>query len=159
MFEQEFTLYPQCIVHDFESILTLLNEHVKRDVTCFPRHKPVSVNVHDTLSKEPVYLVNENPQLSIERSIKALTEKEQAIVADIFKLFQGKCNSSIKNGNNNLNVRLQYFLKEITLKESCDCNENVFVGKENNIYIFLTISKFKYLDMKSYIGSGLRYDV
>ena len=96
MFEQEFTLYPQCIVHDFESILTLLNEHVKRDVTCFPRHKPISVNVHDTLSKEPVYLVNENPQLSIERSIKALTEKEQAIVADISNSSRGSATAVSK---------------------------------------------------------------
>ena len=57
-FEKELTPYPQFIVYDFEAILALLNEHPTDDLTYLSRHIPISVAVHDTLSKGPVYLVD-----------------------------------------------------------------------------------------------------
>ena len=59
-FEQKFTPYPHFIMYDFEAILIPLNEHPTDDLTYLSRHIPVSVGIHDTLSKEPVYLVDEN---------------------------------------------------------------------------------------------------
>ena len=41
--------------------------------------------MQDTLSKEPVYLVDENPNRLIERFIEVLTEKQEAIAADVLK--------------------------------------------------------------------------
>ena len=38
------------------------------------------------------------------------------------------------------------------------CNEDVFAAKKENDYMFLTTSKFKFLDVKNYIGPGLSYD-
>ena len=58
--------FPHFIVYDFESILAPLNEHPTDDLTCLSRHIPISVAVHDTLSKEPAYLVCENPRPLIE---------------------------------------------------------------------------------------------
>ena len=82
-FEKEFTPYPHFIVYDFEAILAPLNEHPTDDLTYLSRHKPISVAIHDILSKGPVYLVDENPERLIERFIKVLTEKQEAIVEDI----------------------------------------------------------------------------
>ena len=65
-FEKKFTPYPHFIVYDFEVILALLNEHPRDDLTYLSRHIPVSVAIHDTLSKQPVYLVNEKPECLIE---------------------------------------------------------------------------------------------
>ena len=83
--KKKFTPYPQFIVSDFEAILAPLNEHPTDDLTYLSRHIPISVAVHDTLSKEPVYLVDENPKPSIDWFIKALTEKHEAIAADVLK--------------------------------------------------------------------------
>ena len=65
-FEKEFTPYPHFIVHDFVAILVPLNEHLTDDLTYSSRHIPISVAVYDTLSKEPVYLVDENRERLIE---------------------------------------------------------------------------------------------
>ena len=82
--KKKFTPYPQFIVSDFKAILAPLNEHPTDDLTYLSRHIPISVAVHDTLSKEPVYLVDENPEGLIERFIEILTEKQEAIAADVF---------------------------------------------------------------------------
>ena len=84
-FEKEFRPYPHFIVYDFEAILAPLNEHPADVLTYLSSHIPISVAVHDTLSKESLYLVDENPQRLIERVIKVLTEKQEAIAADALK--------------------------------------------------------------------------
>ena len=80
--EKEFMPYPHFIVYDFEEILAPLNEHPTDDLTYLSRHIPISVAVHDTLSKEPVYLVDENPKRLIRRFIEVLTEKQEAVAED-----------------------------------------------------------------------------
>ena len=60
-----------------------LNEHTTDDLTYLSSHLPISIAVHDTLSKEPVYLVDEKPKRLIERFIKVLTEKQETIAADV----------------------------------------------------------------------------
>ena len=49
--EKEFTPYPLFIVYDFEAILAPLNEQPTDDLTYLSMHIPISVAVHDTLSK------------------------------------------------------------------------------------------------------------
>ena len=65
--------------------LAPLNKHPTDDLTYLSRHIPISVVVHDTLSKEPAYLVDENPEGLIERFIEVLVEKQEVIVADALK--------------------------------------------------------------------------
>ena len=64
--QKKFTPYPHFIVYDFEAILAPLNEHPTGDLTYLSSHIPMSVAVNDTLSKEPVYLVDKNPKRLIE---------------------------------------------------------------------------------------------
>ena len=59
-------------MYDFEAILAPINEHPTDNLTYLSRHIPISVVIHDTLSKEPVYLVDENPGNLIERFTEAL---------------------------------------------------------------------------------------
>ena len=73
-FEKEFTPYPHFIVYDFEAILAPRNEHPTDDLAYLSRHIPISVAVHDRLGKEPVYLVDENPEHLIKQFIEVLTE-------------------------------------------------------------------------------------
>ena len=60
--EKKFTPYPHFIVYDLEARLVPLNEHPADDLTYLSRHIEISVAVHDTLSKEPVFLVHKNPE-------------------------------------------------------------------------------------------------
>ena len=77
--------YPYFIVYNFEAILASLNEHPTDDLMYLPRHKPISVAIHDTLSNKPLYLSDENPKRLVQRFIKVLTEKQEAIFADVLK--------------------------------------------------------------------------
>ena len=72
-------------MYDFEAILAPLNEHPTDDLTYLSRHIPITVAIHDTLSKEPVYLVDGNPEHLFERFIEVLTGKQETIAADVVK--------------------------------------------------------------------------
>ena len=74
-------------MHHLEAILAPLNEHPTDDLTYLSRHIPISVAVHDTLSEDPVYLVDENLERFIERFIEILTEKQQPIAVDVLKQY------------------------------------------------------------------------
>ena len=52
----------------------------------------------------------------------------------------------------------KYLAKRISFNKEYDCNEDVFVAKKGNNYMFLTTSKFKFLDVKNYIGPWLIYN-
>ena len=69
----------------FWGILALLNEHPTDDLTYLSSHIPISIAVHDTFSKEPVYLVDKKPGHLIKQFIEVLTEKQEAIAADVLK--------------------------------------------------------------------------
>ena len=52
----------------------------------------------------------------------------------------------------------EYFEKKISYNKEDECSEDVFGAKKENNYMFLTTSKFKFLDVKNYVVSGLSYD-
>ena len=141
-FEKEFTPYPHFIVYDFEAILAPLNEHPTEDLTYLSRHTPVSVTIHDTLRKDPVYLVDENPERLTERFIKVLTEKQEAIVVDVLKRHpypsdfemllvevQKQWNQWVNqvpvigfnSGIYDINMVKKYFVKEISYNKEGEC--------------------------------------
>ena len=49
-------------------------------------------------------------------------------------------------------------MKEISYNKEDECNETAFAAKRENDYMFLSTSKFKFLDVKNYIGPSLCYD-
>ena len=72
-------------MYDFEAILALLNEHPTDDLTYLSKYISIRVPIHDTLSKERVYLVDENPERLIKLFIEVLKEKQEAVVVDVLK--------------------------------------------------------------------------
>ena len=62
------------------------------------------------------------------------------------------------SGKYDLNMVKEYFVKKISYNKEDGCNEDVFAANKENDYMFLTTSKFKFLDVKNYIGPGLSYD-
>ena len=62
------------------------------------------------------------------------------------------------SGKYDLNMAKKYFVQNISHSKEGECNKDVFAAKKENDYMFLTIPKLKYLDVKNYIGPGLSYD-
>ena len=162
--------------------LAPLNKHPTDDLTYLSRHIPISVVVHDTLSKEPVYLVDENPEGLIERFIEVLVEKQEVIVADALKQHPHPSDFQMveqwrkmkeqwrrwvnqvpvigfNSGKYDLNMVKEYFVIKISYNKDDKCNEDEFAAKKENDYMFLNNPKFKFLDVKNYIGPGFSYDV
>ena len=165
-------------LYDFEAIWALLNVQPTDDLTYLSSHIPISVAVQDTLSKEPVYLVDKNPKRLIKRFIEVLTEKQEAIAADAlrqhpypsdFQMLPGEVQKQwrqwvnqvsvidFNTGKFDLNMVKEYFVKKISYSKEDECNEDMFAAKKN-VNMFLTTPKFKLLDVKNYIGPGLSYD-
>ena len=131
------------------------------------------------MSKEPIYLDDENPEHLIERFIGVLTGKQEAIAADVlkqhpypsdFQMLPGELKEQwrqwvnqvpvigFNSGKYDINMVKEYFVREISYNEEDECNEDVFAAKKDNDYMFLTTPKFKFSDVKNYIGPGLSYD-
>ena len=181
-FEKEFTPYPHFIVYDFEVIFAPLNEHHTDDLTYLSGHIPISIAVHDTLSEEreeePVYLVDKNPERLTERFIE-VTEKQEAIAANVlkqrpypsdFQMLPGEVKEQwrqwvnqvpvigFNGGKYDLNMVKEYFVKKISYNKEDECNEDVIAAKKENDYMFLTTPKFKFSEVKNYVGPGLSLD-
>ena len=122
-------------MYDFEAILAPLNEHRTDDLTYLSRDIPISVAVHDTFNKEPVYLVDENPKRLIKRFIEVLTRKQEEIAAvalkqhpypSDFQMLPGEVQKKwrqwvnqfpvigFNSGKYDLNMVKEYFVKKIS---------------------------------------------
>ena len=109
----------------------------------------------------------------------ALSKKPDAIVKDVetkypypsdFVMLPKKVKESwrewvnqvpvvgFNSGKYDMNIIKEYFVKRISFDEKKDAHEDVFAAKEGNGYMFITTSRFKFLDVKNYIGPGLSYD-
>ena len=179
-FEKEFRQYPHFIVYDWEAIQKPLNEQPTDDLTYIAKHVPVSVAICDTLSGEPVYLVDKDPEKLVQKFMGALSKKRDAIVKDVetkypypsdFVMLPKKVKESwrewvnqvpvvgFNSGKYDMYMIKEYFVKRISFdEEKKDAHEDVFAAKKDNGYMFITTSRFKFLDVKNYIGLGLSYD-
>ena len=144
-------------MYDFKAISAPLNEHPTDDLTHLSRYIPISVAIDDTLSKEPVYLVDENPKRLIKRFIEVLTEKQEAIAADAlrqhpypsdFQMLPGEVQKQwrqwvnqvpvigFNGGKYDLNMVKAYFVKKVSCNKEDECNEDMFAAKKENDYMF-----------------------
>ena len=115
----------------------------------------------------------------IERFVEVLTEKQEEIAADVlkqhpypsdFQMLPDEAKKQLKqwvnqvpvigfnSGKHDLNTVKEYLVKEISYNKDDKCNEDVFAAKKENDYMFLSTSKFKFLDVKNYIGPDINYD-
>ena len=62
------------------------------------------------------------------------------------------------SGKYDLNIAKAYFEKKISYNKEDECNEDVFAAKKENDYMSFTTSRFKFVNVKNYIGPDLSYD-
>ena len=82
---------------------------------------------------------------------------EESIPEGVPKQWEQWCNQvpvlGFNSGKYNINTIKEYFVKHLTEQEG-----EISVAKKENSYMFLTTSKFKFLDVLSYLTPGLSFD-
>ena len=144
-------------MYDFEAISGPLNEHSTDDLTYLSRHIPISVAVHDTLSKEPVYLVDKKPKRLIKRFIEVLTEEQEVIAAGVlkqhpypsdFQMLPGEVKEQwrqwvnqvpvigFNSGKYDLNMVKEYFVKNISRNKKDEDVVKTFLLQRKRVTIW-----------------------
>ena len=77
--EKKFVPYSYFIICDFEAILRLRNWHRTEDPTIDCSHIPVSVAINDSLTQEPIFIENRDPEQLIEEFVAELTQRQELI--------------------------------------------------------------------------------
>ena len=137
------------------------------------KHVSVSVGINGNHTYEPTFLVNSNPDELIKDFIndlqlrdKTIAEKvsstypmidEESILEAVRKQWEEWCNQvpvlGFNGGKYDINMIKEYFNKHLTEQEG-----EISVAEKENSYMFLTTSKFKFLDALSYLAAGLSFD-
>ena len=78
-FKKEFRPYPYFIVYDFEALHKKMHEPQTEELTITSRHVPVSVAINDNLTNEPVFIVNQDPEILIKSFVEDLEERQRKI--------------------------------------------------------------------------------
>ena len=185
-FKKKFRPHPYFIVYDFEAICKKIHEPQTEELTITAKHIPVSVAVNDNFTKKPSFIVDEDPENLVKRFVEDLLERQGKIAKEVKSLYnfpgceeEERCGQwvcvekvhlpkKVKNlwktwteqvpvfgfnsGRYDINMIKEYFVKN--LAEISD----VKVAKKENSYMFLSLPKFKFLDIKNYLAPGLSYD-
>ena len=173
--EKEFRPYPYFIVYDFEALHKKMDEIQTEELVITSRHVPVSVAINDNLTNEPVFIVDQDPGNLINSFIGELHARQRIIAEATESLYpqpesdddggeekkedhiwRGWVNQvpvfGFNSGRYDINMIKEYFVKNLTIIS------DVNVAKKENSYMFLSTSKFKFLDIKNYLAPGLSYD-
>ena len=168
-FQKEFRAYPHYIVFDFEALAEPMNQKQTDDLVYMSKHVPVSVAIHDSLSESPTFIEHEDPKMLVQLFVEELERRHALIVEEVNKIYprpddfdmlswkdQNAWNEwmnqvaviGFNSGKYDLNMIKQYFVERIAE----NINEKIKVAKKNNNYMFLTTPRFKFLDIKNFLG-------
>ena len=183
-FKVEFRPYPHYIVFDFEALLEALNECRTSDLTYTSSQKLISVAIHDSLMDEPSFIVHKNPKLLIGEFAAELELRQKLIVDDVkdsypkpddFDMLPYRVEKDwerwinqvpvigFNSGKYDLNLIIKYFVEELTKAEVVPLggalkHPEIFAARKENDYMFITTDKFKFLDIKNFLGGGMSYE-
>ena len=169
---------------DFEALLESLKECLTSDPTYTSSQKPISVAIHDRLTDEPFFIVHENPKLLIILFVAELQCRQKLTVKDVedsypkpddFDMLPDRVQKDrerwinqvpvigFNSGKYDLNLIKKYFVEELAKAEVTPLggalkHPEIFVACKENDYMFLTTDKFKFLDIKNFLGGGMSYD-
>ena len=173
-FRKEFRAYPHYIVFDFEALLEGMNQQQTKDLLYVSKHVPVSVAIHDSLSGSPTFIEHEDPKILVGLFVEELDRRRALIVKEVNELYprpddfdmlskgdQKGWNEWVNqvavmgfnSGKYDINMIKRYFVERIA--ENVD--EKIKVAKKDNNYMFLTTSKFKFIDIKNFLAPGMSY--
>ena len=178
-FKVQFRAYPHYVVFDFEALLEVLNDCRTSDLTYTLRQTPVSVAICDTLTRDPSFIVHEDPKELIRLFVEELKKRQKLIVEDVEEMYPKPDDFDMlpdtvqkewerwvnqvpvigfNSGKYDLNLIKRYFVEEIAKGDEENKAPEIFVARKDNNYMFLTTDKYKFLDIRNYLAPVLSYD-
>ena len=135
-------------------------------------HIPISIAINDSLTNEPIFIENCDPERLIEEFVAELTHRQEIISREVWNRYPMLDESSLpkqvrerwmnwvnqvpvfgfNSGKYDLNLVKEYFVRTLSIMN------DVTVTKKDNSYMFLMTPMFKFLDVKNYLAPGLSYD-
>ena len=132
----------------------------------------VSIAIDNSLTKEPVFIENRDPEALIKEFVEELTHRREIILREVWDKYLMIDESSLpkqvqerwmnwinqvpvlgfNGGKFDLNLVKEHFIK--TLSNTND----VAVAMKDNSYMFLMTPSFNFLDVKNYLAPRLSYD-
>ena len=82
-FHNKFVSYPHYIVSDFEAVLRRLNLGLTFDLKIDCSHIPISVAIDDSLTNEPMFVENQDPEHLIEEFVAELNRRQEIISREV----------------------------------------------------------------------------
>ena len=139
----------------FEAVLRRLNLGLTFDlkIDCF--HIPVSIAINDSLTNEPIFIENHDPEQLIEEFIAELNHRQENIFREVWNKYPVMDESSLPKvrerwikwvnqvpvfGFNSEKYDLN-LIKEYFIKTPSDMTD-ITVAKKDNSYMFLTTFMF-----------------
>ena len=83
-FCKKFRPYPYFIVYDFEAICQKINEKQTDELEITAKHIPVSVAINDNLTKEPSFIVEEDPKKLNKKFVVELLKRARQIEESVW---------------------------------------------------------------------------
>ena len=166
--------YPHTILYDFEAYGDNNQRKEPTDsLTIENAHVPISVNIGDTLEREPTHICERDPaeltrkfMEELERRGKNIRKQVRAeflpadlnlLPKDQRKKIEEWCNqvpvTGFNSGTYDLNLIKKYFAERLA-----DTTNKVRVAKNGNKIMFLLTSGFRFLDIINYLGPGTSYE-
>ena len=162
--QREFIPYPHYIIFHFEAVLRRLNLCLTFDLKIDCSDISISVAINDSLTNEPIFIENWDPERPKKEFVAELTHRQEIISREVWKMYTMIDEESLlkqvrerwinwvnqvpvfgcNSRKYDVNLVKEYFLR--TLSNMND----VTVVKRDNSYIFLTTLRFKFLDVKNY---------
>ena len=148
---REFVRYLHYIIYNFKVILKKKDLSVTYDLTMNSSHIPISIAINDSLTKEMIFIGNQNPEQLIEEFVAELVTQQEIVFDDVVKMYPMVDKDSLPKhvqtawsnwmsqipifGFNsekyNLHMVKYYFVKTISVLSK------VKVAKKDNLYMFL----------------------
>ena len=169
-FDHQFHPYPGFIVYDFEARMKKVGEQKTQFYEVCAEHVPISVAISDSVTNEPVYLVDPEPKSLVARFLQVLVEKREAILAKVTKELPRPCDfdrlSSTEKwvkweqqvpvfGFNSSSYDLRLIMRYLA-EDLCNLG-GVKMAEEDGSYFFILTKQFKFLDVCKFLVPGTSY--
>ena len=85
--QKKFVPCPHYIVFDFEAVLRRLNIGLTLDLKIDCSHIPTSIAINDSLTNEPIFIENRDPERLIEEFVAELTRRQEIISREVWNRY------------------------------------------------------------------------
>ena len=82
-FQRKFIPYPHGIVYDFEALLKERNLGLTSDLVIDCSHISISVTINDSLTKDPIFIENSDPETLIKAFMEEVTHRQKIISEEV----------------------------------------------------------------------------